>query len=112
MVEPRSGEKVIMQEDCSEDKVGSGYLTLTNQRLIFEKGETRMLTFTKKISEVALDIPLNKIINARTEGFLAKKVVVEVSEPQGTKVYKFGVLGTGKWRNAINTAKGQVSSST
>ncbi len=111
MVEPRSGEKLIMQEDCSEDKIGSGYLTLTNQRLIFEKGEARMLTFSKKITEVALDIPLNKIINARTEGWLAKKVVVEVSEPPGTKLYKFGVLGTGKWRDTINTAiKSQASS--
>ena len=112
MVEPRSGEKVIMQEDCSEDKIGSGYLTLTNQRLIFEKGEARMLTFSKKITEVALDIPLNKIVSARTEGWLAKKVVVEISEPIGTKVYKFGVLGTGKWRDAVNAAmQGQVSSS-
>jgi len=111
MVEPRSGEKLIMQEDCSEDKIGSGYLTLTNQRLIFEKGEARMLTFSKKITEVALDIPLNKIINVRTEGWLAKKVVVEVSEPPGTKLYKFGVLGTGKWRDTINTAiKSQASS--
>jgi len=112
MVEPKSGEKIIMQEDCSEDKIGSGYLTLTNQRLIFEKGEVRMLTFSKKITEIALDIPLNKIINARTEGFLAKKVVVEISEPPGTKIYKFGVLGTGKWRDTINSAiKGQTSSS-
>jgi len=111
MVEPRSGEKLIIQEDCSEDKIGSGYLTLTNQRLIFEKGEARMLTFSKKITEVALEIPLNKIINARTEGLLAKKVVVEVSEAPGTKVYKFGVLGTGKWRDAINAAVKSVGSS-
>jgi hypothetical protein len=104
MVEQRSGEKIIMQEDCSEDKIGSGYLTLTNQRLIFEKGEARVATFTKKITEVVLDVPLNKIVNARTEGWLAKKVVVEVLEPPGTKLYKFGVLGTGKWRDAINTA--------
>ena len=111
MVEQRSGEKLIKQEDCSEDKIGSGYLTLTNQRLIFEKGEARMLTFSRKIKEVALDIPLDKIINARTEGFLAKKVVVEVSEPSGT-VYKFGVLGTGKWRDVINVAvKSHTSSS-
>jgi len=110
MVEPRSGEKIIVQEDCSEDKIGSGYLTLTNQRLIFEKGEARMLTLSKKMTELVLDIPLNKIINARTEGWLAKKVVVEVSEPPGTKVYKFGVLGTGKWRDTINAAiKGQAS---
>ena len=110
MVEPQSGEKIIMQEDCSEDKIGSGYLTLTNQRLIFEKGEARMLTLSKKMTEVALDIHLNKIVNARTEGWLAKKVVIEISEPPGTKVYKFGVLGTGKWRDVINTAiKGQTS---
>jgi hypothetical protein len=111
MVEPRSGEKVIMQEDCSEDKVGSGYLTLTNQRLIFETGEARMLTFSKKIKGVALDIPLSNISNARAEGFLVKKVVVEVSEPKA--VYKFGVFSTGKWRDAINNAvKSFASSST
>jgi hypothetical protein len=111
MVEPRSGEKLIMQEDCSEDKIGSGYLTLTNQRLIFEKGEARMLTFSKKLTDVVLDIPLNNIANARAEGFLVKKVVVEVSEPK--VVHKFGVFSTGKWRDAINTAvKSFASSST
>jgi len=112
MVEQRSGEKVITQEDCNEDKIGSGYLTLTNQRLIFEKGEARVATFTKKITGVALDVPLNKIVSVRTEGWLVKKVAVEVSEPSGTKLYKFGVLGTGKWRDTINTAiKGHVASS-
>lgn len=111
MVEQRSGEKLIMQEDCSEDKIGSGYLTLTNQRLIFEKSEARMLTFSKKLGEVVLDIPLNKIANARAEGFLVKKVVVEVSEPKA--VYKFGVFSTGKWRDAVNTAvKSYASSAT
>jgi GTP-dependent phosphoenolpyruvate carboxykinase len=112
MVEQRSGEKIIMQEDCSEDKIGSGYLTLTNQRLVFEKGEARMLTLSKKMTDIALDIPLNKIVNARTEGWLAKKVVVEVSEPPGTKMYKFGVFSSGKWRDSINAAiKSQTSSS-
>ncbi len=111
MVEQRGGEKLIMQEDCSEDKIGSGYLTLTNQRLIFEKSEARMLTFSKKLGEVVLEISLNKISNARAEGFLVKKVVVEVSEPKA--VYKFGVFSTGKWRDAINAAvKSHVSSST
>lgn len=112
MVELRSDEKIIMQEDCSEDKIGSGYLTLTNQRLVFEKGEARMLTLSKKMTEVALEIPVNKIANARAEGRFIKKVVVEVSDPEGTKVYKFGVLGTGKWRDAINAVtKNQPPSS-
>jgi len=104
MVELRGNERVVMQEDCSEDNIGSGYLTLTNQRLIFEIGQARMLTFTKKITDVALDIPLNNIINAKTEGWLARKVVVEVSEPTGSKLYKFGVFSVGKWRDAINAA--------
>ncbi len=112
MVELRSGEKIVMREDCSEDKIDSGYLTLTNYRLIFEKGEARMLTLSKKVTEVALDIPLNNILEAKTEGMIAKKVVVIVLEPTGSKVYKFGVLGTGKWRDTINKAKSQVSSST
>lgn len=93
-----------MQEDCSEDDLGSGYLTLTNQRLIFETGQTRIMTFTKKITEVELDIPLKNIINAETEGWLAKKVVVEVSEPTGSKLYKFGVFSPGKWRDTLNAA--------
>ena len=104
MVELRGNEKVIMQEDCGEDNIGSGYLTLTNQRLIFEIVQARMLTFTKKITDVALDIPLNNIINAKTEGWLARKVVVEVSEPTGSKLYKFGVFSAGKWRDTINAA--------
>lgn len=112
MVKLRPDEKVIMEEDCGEDKIGAGYLILTNQRLTFETGQTRLLTFSKKITQTALDIPLGSISNARTEGWLAKKVVVEVVESSGTKIYKFGVFGTGKWRDSINAAKkAQVSSS-
>jgi hypothetical protein len=104
-MELRSGERVITQEDCSEDKIGSGFLTLTNQRLVFEKGEARMLTLSKKLTAVALDIPLGKISNARAEGRLVKKVVVEVSDPPAT--YKFGVFNTGKWRDSINATRTQ-----
>jgi len=109
MVESEAGEKIIMQEDCGEDNVGTGYLTLTNQRLIFQKGEARMLTLSKKVTEVVLEAPLNKIKNVRTEGWLAKKVVVEV-EGNGSKLYKFGVFSPGKWRDAIeNAIKGASS---
>jgi hypothetical protein len=48
-IEPRSGEKRILQEDCAEDKLKNGILTLTNQRLIFEKTEGRMMVLSKKI---------------------------------------------------------------
>ncbi|MEM3084363.1 MAG: hypothetical protein QXU32_08725 [Nitrososphaerales archaeon] len=110
MVEQGEGEKVIMQEDCGEDKLGAGYLTLTNQRLIFQKGEARMLTLSRKVTEVAMEVPLQMIKSVRTEGWLAKKVVVEVREGTGGKLYKFGVFSPRKWRDAIEDAMKASSS--
>lgn len=96
--EPRPGEKLILQEDCAEDKLKNGILTLTNQRLIFEKTEGRMTTLSKKTEEVLLDIPLEEIVLSKSEGFIVAKVVVELSD-RGT--YKFGVLNTGNWAREI-----------
>lgn len=110
MVEQGKDENIIKQEDCAEDELGSGYLTLTNQRLIFETGEARMLTLSKKITEIAFEVSLNKIGNVKTEGWLAKKVVVGVSEESGIKLYKFGVFSPGKWRDVIDDAKASSSS--
>ena len=36
-IDPNPGEKLVLEEDCSEVKIGSGILSLTNQRIIFEK---------------------------------------------------------------------------
>jgi hypothetical protein len=105
MAELGEGEDIIMQEDCSEDNLGSGYLTLTNKRLVFQKGEARMLTLSKKMTAVVLEATMDKIKSVKTEGLLAKKVVVEVSEESGSKLYKFGVFSTGKWRDAIENAR-------
>ena len=38
------GEKRIKQEDCSEDKLGAGILTLTNKRLAFEVKKGKVST--------------------------------------------------------------------
>jgi hypothetical protein len=97
--QPRPGERLIMQEDCAEDKLKNGILTLTNQRLIFEKTEGRMTTLSKKTEEVLLDIPLEKISASKSEGFIIAKVVVELSD----RTYKFGVLNTGHWAKEIMT---------
>jgi len=111
MAEQGEGENVIMQEDCSEDNLGSGYLTLTNKRLVFQKSEARMLTLSKKMVGTVLEAPMDKIKGVKTEGLIAKKVVVEVSEESGSKLYKFGVFSTGKWRDAIENAMKASSSS-
>ena len=102
---PRQGEKTILQEDCAEDKLKNGILTLTNQRIIFEKTEGKVATLSKSTGDVLLDIPLDKISSVSAEGFIIKKVVFCT----GDRIYKFGVLNTGKWareiKNQINMSK-------
>jgi hypothetical protein len=95
--QPTPGEKRILQEDCAEDNLKNGILTLTNQRILFEETEGTMATLSKKTGNVVLDVSLDKISSVRTEGFLIKKVVMDI----GNKVYKFGVFSTSKWSREI-----------
>ena len=90
-------EKKIMQEDCSEDSIGSGILTLTNMRVAFDKTKGRIADFTKKIGETVINIPLNQIIEVGKEGWLVKKVWIKVKTADDEKTYKFGVYNTTKW---------------
>ena len=92
---------MILQEDCAEDKLGNGILTLTNRRLIFEKTEGRMVLLSKKTGEAVLDIPLDKISSVKAEGVLIKKVTIIVDHT----VYKFGVFNNSKWVKAIEKQK-------
>ena len=94
---PAPGEKVILDEDCAEEKLKSGILVLTDLRLVFQKTQGRMATLSKKEGEVVLDIPLDKITGVKAEGFLVKKVVVV----SGDQTYKFGVYNNGKWERQI-----------
>jgi hypothetical protein len=94
---PEPGEKVILDEDCAEDKLRSGVLILTDRRLVFQKTQGRMATLSKKEGDIVLDIPLSKISLVKAEGFLVKKVVVA----SGDQTYKFGVYSNGKWERNI-----------
>jgi hypothetical protein len=96
-VEPRAGEKRILDEDCAEDTLKNGILMLTNQRIIFERTRGTLLTLSKKTEDAALEIPLDKIMSVKTEGFIATKLVLITN---GT-VYKFGVYSNRKWAKAI-----------
>src|ERR1051326_5196021 len=100
--EPQAGEKMILDEDCSEDKLRNGILILTNKRLVFQKTVGRIATFSKKEGEVVLEIPLSDISSVRSEGFLVKKLVVSLNN--GT-TYKFGVFGIGSWEKKITEVK-------
>ena len=100
-IDPNPGEKLILEEDCSEVKLGSGILSLTNQRIIFEKTEGNLTTLNKKMGNVLLNTPLDKVGKVNSEGFILTKVVVEIYDSK----YKFGVFSSQKWAKEIETQK-------
>jgi len=104
-VEPRKGEKLVLQEDCAEDKFKNGILTLTNQRIIFEKTEGTLATLSKKTGELLLDITLDHISNCKSEGFIIKKLVITTTQ---NKVYKFGVFNNSKWVKEIDKVRSNI----
>lgn len=101
------GEERLRQEDCSEDRLGVGILTLTNRRLAFDKTKGRIMDFRKEFGETVVDIPLGAISRAWKEGLLMKKVCVSgVSRGSdgAEETFKFGVLGSGSWLESIQDA--------
>ena len=98
------GEKKIKQEDCNEDSLGSGILTLTNKRLAFDKTKSRIMDFSKHMGETILDIPLQDITKIWKEGLLMKKVCFSAKTQEGEQTYKFGVFNTGSWVDKIEDA--------
>ncbi len=105
------GERKIKQEDCSEDSLGSGILTLTSKRLAFDKTKSRMMDFSKHMGDTILDVSLDDVIKTWKEGLLMKKVCFSAKTGQGEQTYKFGVFNTGSWvdsiEDAINDGKDQ-----
>ena len=97
-------EKKIIQEDCSEDSIGGGILTLTNVRIAFDKTKGRIADFSKKFGDTVIDLPLDQIIDVGKEGWLIKKVWIKVKTSEGEKTYKFGVYNTNKWLKTLQEA--------
>jgi len=98
------GEKRLKQEDCHEDSLGSGILTLTNKRLAFDKTTARIADFTKHFGDTIIDVPLNDIVKVWKEGIFLKKICFTGKTNEEEKTFKFGVFGTGGWLNAIEDA--------
>jgi hypothetical protein len=98
------GEKRVKQEDCSEDELGAGILTLTNKRLAFDKTNARIMDFSKRFGDTVLDIPLDKITKTWKEGLLMKKVCFTAKTDKGEQTFKFGVFNTKSWVKAIEQA--------
>jgi hypothetical protein len=100
----KDGEKRVKQEDCNEDNLGPGILTLTNKRLAFDKTKSRIMDFTKRIGETVLDIPLEDVSKSWKEGLFIKKVCFTAKTNDGEQTYKFGVFSTKGWLKSIEQA--------
>ena len=98
------GEKKLKQEDCHEDSLGAGVLTLTNKRLAFDKTKGRIMDFSKRFEETVIDVPLNDVKKVWKEGLLMKKICFTAKTKDGDNTYKFGVFSTGGWLNDIQDA--------
>ena len=94
-------ERRIKQEDCSEDNLGVGILTLTNKRLAFDKTRARIMDFSKHIGDTILDVPLNDVVKTWKEGLLMKKICFTAKTDEGEKTFKFGVFNTKNWLKTI-----------
>ncbi|AJZ75743.1 hypothetical protein [Candidatus Nitrosotenuis cloacae] len=97
-------EKRLKQEDCNEDTLGAGILTLTNKRIAFDKTRGRIADFTKRVDETILDVPLNEITKVWKEGLFIKKACIRAKTKDGEQDYKFGVFSTGSWQKDIQKA--------
>jgi hypothetical protein len=95
------GEKRIKQEDCGEDKLGAGILTLTNKRLAFDKTNARIMDFSKHFGDTVLDISLDKITKTWKEGLFMKKVCFTAKIDDGEQTFKFGDFNTKSWVKII-----------
>ena len=98
------GEKRLKQEDCSEDSLLSGILTLTNKRIAFDKTAARVMDFSKRFGDTIIDVPLSDVTKVWKEGIFMKKICFTAKTKDGERTYKFGVLGTGSWLEAIQDA--------
>jgi len=96
------GETRIKQEDCSEDKLGAGILTLTNKRLAFDKTSARIMDFSKNFGETVMDFSLDKVTKTWKEGLFIKKVCFTVKTNEGEQTFKFGVFNTKDWLKKID----------
>jgi len=91
-------EKIVLQEDCSEDNLKNGILTLTNKQLVFEKTKGQIVTLSKKLLTEKLEIKFHEISNIKSEGIIIKKLVLMLKNDM---VYKFGVLNPKNWLKEI-----------
>ena len=99
----KDDERKIRQEDCHEDSLGAGILTLTNQRIAFDKTRARIMDFTKHVGDTVMEASLSDVTRVWKEGLFMKKLCISVGG-ESPKTYKFGVLNPGGWKKSVQGA--------
>jgi len=94
-------EKRVRQEDCNEDAMCIGILTLTNKRVAFDKKHARVMDFSGSIGVTILDVLLENITKVWKEGLLMKKVSFTAKTNDGEKTIMIGVFSNGRWRKTF-----------
>jgi hypothetical protein len=94
LLEP--GEQTVLGENAKY-RGTSGYLTLTNRRLIFE---TQSGVITKR-TYTSLDLALHEIGNVTVEGALGKKLIVGAKSGQIMARHEFSVRDPYSWQNQL-----------
>jgi hypothetical protein len=101
----KGGERLIMQEKCSEEGGDNGILTLTNSRITFESQRGLL----SKKTETEFSVALGSISNVWTEGLVMKKLAMELSWSRGpdmpTRIEKrkFSVSRPAEWETTIKS---------
>jgi hypothetical protein len=103
---PNKEKKIILQEDCSEDKLKNGILTLTYKKIYFEKTKGRIVTLSKKLLDEKVEMEFDDISSIKSEGIIIKKLVLAL---KNNTTYKFGVLSPGKWVKEIQLQMGEYT---
>jgi len=102
LLEP--GEQVILGEN-TKHQGKSGYLCLTNRRLIFECEDG---LFTKR-TYTTLDLKVQEISNIAVEGAFTKKLIVIAKSGQIMLRNEFSVRDPYAWQNHLSQTRKTIA---
>ena len=91
-----SDEKRLKQEDCNEDELGTGVLTLTNKRIAFDKRKSRIADFSTKMGETVIDVPLDQVDVWKEGRFIKKNLFSKLKQDTDEKIIQIWRYGN-RW---------------
>lgn len=98
----KPGEKVLLEDRAKSEDYGSGTMTLTSGRVVFE----RTTGLISKKTEICLILSLGSIEDVSVEGIIGKKLAIQGSDEQTGRIskWKFSVPNPASWEMAVKSA--------